>query len=147
MFMKKPILTKITVETLVDIPVETVWEMWTRPDHIVNWNFASEDWECPRATNDLRVGKGFVWRMEAKDGSAGFDFCGTYDKIIPLQHLAYGMEDGRRVEVVFESIGNTTKITESFDAEDLNSAELQRKGWQAILENFKQYAESRSKEN
>lgn len=134
--------TKITVNTHVNLPVEIVWEVWTLPQHIVNWNFASDDWHSPQATNDLKTGGRFVYRMEAKDGSFGFDFSGTYQKVIPHQLIAYRMDDDRNAEIVFQSKNGGTTITETFEAETTNSVDMQRQGWQAILDNFKKYAES-----
>ena len=122
-------------------PVEKAWNAYNDPKHIVRWAFASDDWKAPRAENDLRVGGKFVTRMEAKDGSAGFDFSGVYDEVIPNKKIAYTMHDGRKAEIIFEEMGNSTAIQIIFDAEDENSIEMQRKGWQAILENFKEHAE------
>ncbi len=140
--MEKTESITITVEIEVELPLEKVWKVWTGPEHITNWNFASDDWCCPNAANDLQIGKFFLYRMEAKDGSTGFDFAGTYEEIIPGKLITYVMEDGRRVRIVFKDVDGATKISESFDAEDINSAELQKTGWQAILNNFKKYAES-----
>ena len=134
--------TAITVETTVNAPVEKVWQLWSEPEHITKWNSASEDWHTPRATNDLRTGGKFTSRMEARDGSMGFDFGGIYDEVIPHKTIAYAMEDGRKVKVVFEENGSETKVTETFDAEGTNSDEMQRAGWQAILDNFKKYVEA-----
>ena len=134
--------TQITVENTVAAPVEKVWQYWTTPDHITKWNYASDDWHSPLAENDLRVGGKFSARMEAKDGSMGFDFAGVYDEVKPHQRIAYTMGDGRRVTVDFTSNGNETKVSETFDAEDTHSMEMQRGGWQAILDNFKNYVES-----
>jgi uncharacterized protein YndB with AHSA1/START domain len=133
--------TVITVETSVNAPVEKVWEFWTTPDHITKWNHASDDWHSPRASHDLREGGKFSYRMEAKDGSIGFDFGGTFDVIKPNQYLAYTIGDGRKVKVSFSDTGNSTNISESFEAEGTNPVELQKNGWQAILDNFKKYAE------
>lgn len=128
---------KITVETLVNAPIEKAWEYWTNPTYITQWNFANDDWQCPSATNDLRTGGKFSSRMEAKDGSFGFDFEGIYDEVKPHQHIAYTMEDGRTASIRFTSQGDSTKITETFDAEATNPEDLQRAGWQAILDNYK----------
>ncbi|WP_373517379.1 SRPBCC family protein [Pricia sp.] len=133
----------ITVETTVKAPVEKVWERWTMPEHIKNWNKATEDWHTPKAENDLRPGGRFVSRMEAKDGSVGFDFGGTYDVIDANKLISYTLDDGRKVEITFSSAGDTTKITESFEAENTNPIEMQKGGWQAILDNFKKNAESK----
>ncbi len=134
--------TSITVESNVNAPVEKVWEMWSEPKHIVNWNSAIDTWHTPHAENDLRVGGKFLARMEAKDGSMGFDFGGTYDEVVHHKRIAYTMSDGRKVEIDFQPNGSQTKVIETFDAETENSIELQRDGWQAILDNFKKYTES-----
>lgn len=133
----------ITVETTIVKDVETVWKLWTGPEHIQAWNHASDDWECPKAENDLRVGGHFSAIMAAKDGSVSFDFNGAYTVVDPLIRIEYTMEGGRQVSVDFESVEGGTKITEMFEPEDLNSRELQRSGWQSILDSFKRYAESR----
>ncbi len=134
----------ITVEATVNAPVEKVWELWTKPEHITQWNNASDDWHTPRAENDLREGGKFTSRMEAKDGSFGFDFGGEYTRIDTYAHIAYTMSDSRRVEIQFKPNGNTTEVIESFEAENTHSLEMQRGGWQAILNNFKKYAESKA---
>lgn len=133
--------TIITVETTVNAPVDKVWEYWSAPKHIVKWNQANDEWHCPSAENDLRPGGKFSSRMEARDGSFGFDFGGQYDEVIPLKFISYTMGDGRTVEVKFEEKGNATHITESFVAETQNSIELQKNGWQAIMDCFKSYVE------
>jgi uncharacterized protein YndB with AHSA1/START domain len=135
--------TPITVETTVNAPMETVWDCWTIPSHIMQWNNASDDWHTPRATNDLREGGTFTARMEAKDGSMGFDFGGMYTKVVQHKEIAYTMGDGRKVHVTFSGHDGHTHVTEIFDAETENSAEMQKAGWQSILENFKKYAEAR----
>ena len=132
----------ITVEAFVNAPLDKVWECWTDPQHIVNWNFASDDWHAPKAENDLRPGGNFSSRMEAKDGSYGFDFEGVYDEVITNELIAYTLGDGRAVVIKFTATGNETHIAETFEAETVNSEELQRDGWQAILNNFKRYTES-----
>jgi len=134
--------TKITVETNVNAPVEKVWKTWSEPQHIKNWCAASEDWHAPKAENDLRTGGTFSTRMEAKDGSFGFDFGGVYDNVKKNELIEYTMGDGRKVHVAFSPSGDQTKIVETFDAEATNSVEMQRGGWQAILDNFKKYTES-----
>ncbi len=134
--------TKITVEATVNAPVEKVWETWSKPRHIKNWCAASEDWHAPKAENDLRTGGTFNTRMEAKDGSFGFDFGGVYDNVKKNELIEYTMGDGRKVKVIFSPSGDQTKIVETFDAEATNSVEMQRGGWQAILDNFKKYTES-----
>lgn len=133
--------TVITVETTVHAPVKKVWKFWTSPAHIIKWNNASPEWHTPRAENDLRVGGRFLSRMEARDGSMGFDFEGTYDVVDHLKMIDYTMDDGRKVSITFEPKGNDTKVVESFEAEDENPIEMQRGGWQAILDNFKKHAE------
>ncbi len=131
----------ITVEAIVEARVEAVWEKWTSPDHIVNWNFASDDWHCPAATNDLRAGGRFSSTMASRDGSMSFDFEGTYESVAPLSSIAYVMDDGRKVSISFEDLGNRTHVRETFDPEQMNPAELQQAGWQAILNQFKSYTE------
>jgi uncharacterized protein YndB with AHSA1/START domain len=135
--------TKITVETTVNTPLQNVWDYWTKPEHITKWNAASDDWHTPWAENELRAGGKFRARMEAKDGSFGFDFEGTYDDVQDNKYLEYTIADGRKVQVNFSSQGNSTKVIETFEAENTNSLEMQRGGWQAIMDNFKKYAESR----
>lgn len=132
----------IKVETVIEAPLDKVWEFWTKPEYITKWNFASEAWCCPSAINDLKPRGKFVWRMEAKDGSMGFDFTGTYDQIEKEKFISYTMEDGRKVTVLFKSEGDKIKLTESFEPEGTNSDEMQRAGWQAILGNFKKFVES-----
>lgn len=133
---------KITVQTIVKANLNNVWDSWTKPEHIIHWNFASEDWCCPAATNDLQKGGEFNFRMESKDGKIGFDFTGIYDKIIDEKLITYKMTDGRMVEIHFEQNGKEVTVKETFEAEGTNSDELQRNGWQAILSNFKRYVES-----
>ncbi len=134
-------MTAITVSTTVNAPLATVWEAWTDPKHITQWTFASDDWHAPSATNDLRVDGRFTTRMEAKDGSFGFDFGGVYTNVDGKETIEYAMDDGRKVSIKFEDMGDSTKVTETFDAETENSEEMQRGGWQSILDNFKKYAE------
>lgn len=134
--------TTITVTTNVNAPIEKVWKLWTEPQHITQWNHASEDWHSPKAENDLRKDGKFNFRMEAKDGSFGFDFNGIYTHIKTNELIEYNIEGGRKVSISFSSNGNTTTITEIFEVEDVNSIELQQNGWQAILNNFKKYAEA-----
>lgn len=129
----------ITVETTVNAPIGKIWEYWTKPEHITKWVFASDDWHAPKATNDLRVGGRFNTRMESKDGKEGFDFEGTYTAVEPLQRIEYTLDDGRKVVITFVKEGDGCKVVETFDAEATNSAEMQRGGWQAILDNFKKY--------
>ncbi len=134
--------TVIKVEATINAPVEKVWEYWTKPEHITQWNNASDEWHTPSATNDLRVGGSFVARMEAKDGSMGFDFGGVYDEVRDHQYIEFILGDDRKVKVTFSSQGNTTKVVESFEAENTHSLEMQKGGWQAILDNFKKYTEA-----
>lgn len=134
--------TSITVQTTIKAPVEEVWELWSNPRDVEKWNNASEDWHTPRAENDLRPGGRFNYRMEAKDGSSGFDFTGIYDEVLPNERIIYTLGDGRRVTIDFKYNNDETVVTENFDLEDENPAELQRTGWQAILDNFKRYAET-----
>jgi uncharacterized protein YndB with AHSA1/START domain len=141
--METTVRKTITIETTVNVPAAKVWECWTRPEHITQWNHASDDWHSPHAENDVRKGGRFLFRMEAKDGSFGFDFTGTYGEVKPIQYLEYTMDDGRKASVNFNSNGNQTRLVESFEAEDMNSIEIQRGGWQAILDNFKKYAEQK----
>jgi uncharacterized protein YndB with AHSA1/START domain len=132
----------ITVQNTVNAPIEKVWEYWTSPSHITKWNFASEDWHSPSAENDLRTGGKFTARMEAKDGSVGFDFAGVYNEVRQHELIKYTMGDGRKVTVGFTNLDDKTKIIETFEAENTNSVELQTTGWQTILDNFKNYVES-----
>jgi uncharacterized protein YndB with AHSA1/START domain len=134
--------TTITVESTVDAPIKKVWDYWSLPTHIIKWNSAADTWHCPRATNDLRPGGKFSARMEAKDGSMGFDFGGVYDVVKPFEYIEYTIGDGRKVEVRFSPEGNGTHIAESFEAENINPIEMQKGGWQSILDNFKKYTEA-----
>ena len=134
--------TIITVETTVNATINRVWKLWTSPEHIIHWNNASDDWHTPRAENDFWVGGSFLSRMEAKDGSFGFDFAGAYNEIKMHELIIYTIFDGRKVHISFTSTANSTTIIESFEAENENSVELQKSGWQSILNNFKRYAES-----
>ncbi|CAN7507786.1 SRPBCC family protein [Paenibacillus sp. LjRoot153] len=131
----------ITVETTVHAPVEKVWEYWTEPQHITKWSFASDDWHAPNAENDLRVGGKFLTRLEAKDGSFGFDLGGVYDEVRINEFISYTMGDGRKVAITFIRQENDTKVIEAFEAETTNSIEMQKAGWQAFLDNFKKYSE------
>lgn len=134
--------TIITVEATMNAPVEKVWDLWTDPKHIVHWNNASDDWHTPKAENDLRVGGKFLSTMEAKDGSWGFDFSGEYSKVEQHKQIEYTLDDGRKVQVSFISKENETTVTETFEAEQTHTIEMQKAGWQAILDNFKKYVES-----
>lgn len=135
-------MNRITVKTSVIADIDKVWSYWTKPEHITNWNFASDEWVCPNAENDLKLNGKFSWRMETKDGSMGFDFGGTYEKIVDKSLISYNMSDGRKVDIEFTQNGNEVIVSETFDAEGTNSDEMQRAGWQAILGNFKKYVES-----
>ncbi len=139
--MKEQNRQQITIKSNINQPVEVVWESWTKPEHITEWNQASEDWHTVYAENDLKVGGRFLSRMEAKDGSTGFDFSGTYEMVEQYETIAYELEDGRKVLITFEPFESQTGIVQIFDAENENPAEMQREGWQAILNQFKQYTE------
>ena len=134
--------TVITVQTAVNAPINKVWQLWTGAEHIVHWNNASDDWHMPKATNDLRVGGSFSFTMAAKDGSFSFDFHGTYDQVVENQRIEYTIEDGRKVNIHFSEVDGGTFVMENFEAENTHSVEMQRSGWQAILDNFKNYAEN-----
>jgi uncharacterized protein YndB with AHSA1/START domain len=131
---------RITVSTLVKAPMERVWEAYTTPEDIVAWNAASDDWHTTEARVDLREGGVFSSRMEAKDGSFGFDFEGTYTKIEPLSRIEYDFED-RKAEVTFEDCPDGVRVTVVFDAETMNPEDMQREGWQAILDSFARHVE------
>lgn len=131
----------ITVECTVMAPIQKVWECWTEPEHIVNWSAASDDWHAPRAENDLKVGGKFTTVMAAKDGSMSFDFGGVYTEVKEFEKIAYTLGDGRKVSVSFADLGDGVKVTESFEMEHSHSYEMQKSGWQAILDNFKKYTE------
>jgi uncharacterized protein YndB with AHSA1/START domain len=132
----------ITVETRINAPVHIVWEKWTKPEHVQQWNFAAPDWHCPKATIDLRVGGEYHYEMAAKDGSMSFDFWGTFVEINPEKSLHIFIGDGRNMQVTFEMTEAGTKVTEQFEPENQNPAEMQQAGWQMILDNFKSYAET-----
>lgn len=134
--------TKVTVQATVNAPVEKVWKLWSTPEDITQWNAASDDWHTPWAKNDLRVGGAFTARMEAKDGSFGFEFGGIYDSVETNHLIEYTLGDGRKVEVIFESKGDVTEVIETFEAENTHPVEFQKAGWQAIMDNFKKYAET-----
>jgi uncharacterized protein YndB with AHSA1/START domain len=132
----------ITVSVFVHAPIEKVWSYWTNPEFITQWAFASDSWFVPRAVNDVRVGGAFVTRMEARDGSAGFDFNGTYQEVTPMRFLRYEIEGGRSVSVSFEEEDGGVRVTEVFAPEHENPEEMQRDGWQSILNNFKKLVEA-----
>ena len=132
---------KVNIEATIHAPLAKVWQFWTEPKHITNWAFASDEWFSPYAENNLTVGGKFTTRMEAKDESFGFDFSGTYNEIILHKQINYTMDDGRKSTIDFIDQGNNTLIEQTFDAENENPIELQKNGWQAILNNFKKYVE------
>jgi uncharacterized protein YndB with AHSA1/START domain len=133
---------KVTIEATIAADTKKVWDFWTKPEHITNWNFASDEWQCPKAENDLRVGGKYFARMEARDGSFGFDFEAIYDEVIDQKKITYTMDDGRQATTDLEPLNGSTKVTTTFDVESENDPEMQRSGWQAILDNFKKYVES-----
>jgi uncharacterized protein YndB with AHSA1/START domain len=131
----------IHTEITVHVPVEKAWIAWTKPEHIMKWNFASHDWHCPSSSNDLRVGGAFNYRMEAKDKSMGFDFYGVYDEVREFEQINYTLGDGRQVHIEFVPDGGDTQILQNFEAEHNNPVDMQRFGWQAILGHYKEYVE------
>jgi uncharacterized protein YndB with AHSA1/START domain len=134
----------ITIQTTVNAPVEKVWKLWSEPEHITKWAAASDDWHTTRAENDLRTGGKFSSRMEAKDGSFGFDFGGVYDDVRENEYIGYTLGDGRKVTIDFTADGDQTGIVQTFEPESENPREMQQGGWQAILDNFKKYTEQDS---
>lgn len=136
---------KITVDTLVNADLATVWSAWTTPEDIMQWNNASLDWHTPVARLDLRTGGRFCSRMEARDGSMGFDFERTFTAVVPQQRIAYRMDDDREVTVLFAEEAWGVRVTETIDAESENPADMQRAGWQVILDNFSRHAEARAR--
>lgn len=132
----------ITIDATVAADIATAWDTYTDPEHITKWNFASDDWCCPSASNDLRPGGQYTARMEAKDGSFGFDFGGVYDDVNEHRDLSYTLGDGRKVKTTFEDKGGKTLVTTMFDPEQVNPVEMQQGGWQAILNNYVKYTES-----
>lgn len=135
----KPV--SIRIETTVNAPIEKVWDCWNNPEHVTQWNQAAPEWHCPSGRNDLRAGGKFSYRMEAKDGSFGFDFSGVYDEVKPMTYIQYHLDDNRKVEIHFVPTQKGIRITEDFEAENQNSLELQKTGWQAILDSFRKYVE------
>lgn len=131
----------ITIHAEINAGIDSVWENWTLPQHVIHWNFASPDWHCPDAQNDLQVGGKFTFTMASRDGEMSFPFGGVYTEVVPMQHIAYVMADGRRVSVDFVERDGITTVTEVFDPEEMNPLDMQQAGWQAILNNFKAYAE------
>jgi uncharacterized protein YndB with AHSA1/START domain len=140
--METPEKRNITIEAEIQASVEKVWDLMTKPEHIVRWNNASDNWHTPRAANDLRIDGRFVSRMEARDGSSGFDFSGIYTDVKPLKQIEYTLDDGRKVKILFVSMGNLTTVKETFETEQIYPVEMQQNGWQAILNNFKKYVEA-----
>lgn len=136
----------LTVSTKIKGDLQNVWEYYTNPEHITRWNFATPEWQCPRAENDVRVGGMLKSRMEAKDGSMGFDFIATYTQVSLMTHLTYVLEDQRKVAVFFDQDGDFVELINTFEAESSNSLEMQQQGWQAILDNFKEYSEKKFKQ-
>jgi uncharacterized protein YndB with AHSA1/START domain len=132
----------ITIRTNIKTRINLVWKNWITPSDIIKWNRASDDWHTPSAENDFRPCGRFSYRMEAKDGSMGFDFWGVYDRIILNKEIRYTLGDGRKVKIAFSDLGNETEVVETFEAEGTNSVEIQRNGWQSILDNFKKYSET-----
>lgn len=132
----------ITIEAIISAPIEKVWKYWNEPAHITAWAFATPEWHVPSAQNDLRVDGKFNTRMEAKDGSFGFDFEGIYSEVLHNQAIGYTMPDGRKVRIVFSEADGKTRVVETFDPENQNPLEMQQAGWQAILDNFKRYTEA-----
>lgn len=133
----------ITLEITILKPITKVWEFFTDPEHITQWNFANGTWTCPNAENDLQIGGAFNYRMEAKDESFGFDFKGIYDEVAPFEKIKYHLDDGRKVKVLFERIDETTtKVTEIFEPDLEQPAEMQREGWYSILDNFHKHVEN-----
>ncbi len=135
--------TKITVEATANAPVEKVWQVWNNPADIVKWNTPDPSWHTPSSENDLRVNGKFKNRMEAKDGSFGFDFEGTYDQVDLYKEIAYTMTDGRTAKTLFTGKDGKTTLATTFDAETENDPEVQKQGWQAILNSFVKYVESK----
>jgi uncharacterized protein YndB with AHSA1/START domain len=131
----------ITVHTQVHAPLARVWEYYTVPEHVMQWNHASDDWHCPTATSDFSVGGRFVYTMAAKDGSESFDFGGTFEEIDPLRRIVYVIDGNRCATVTFTPMGDVVEVSVSFDPEDMNSHELQQTGWQAILDTFARVVE------
>lgn len=135
-------MENITIKTTINAPIERVWTYFTKPEYIMQWNNASPDWHTPAATNNLTVGGKFSYTMAAKDGSFSFDFEGIYDDVQENKLITYTITDDRKVEVIFEVNGDIVEVTETFEAENQNPIEMQRGGWQAILDNFKKLVES-----
>ena len=135
-------MSPITITSIINAPINKVWKCWTEEEHIKNWNFASPEWHCPDATNNLIKGGEFHYTMAAKDNSMSFDFWGTYQEIVFEKSIAIILGDGRKVSISFEEIENSVLVTETFEPEKINPIELQQKGWQTIVDNFKKYTEA-----
>ena len=133
--------TKITIQAVVAADRQKVWNCYTQPEHITKWNFATDTWHCPAASNDMRVGGKYLARMEAKDGSFAFDFEAVYNEIVDGEKFTYTMPDNREIQVSFEQTDDKTRVTVTFDPENENPVDLQRSGWQSVLDNFRKYAE------
>ena len=136
--------TKVTLQAAVDATIEKAWKTWTEPKHIIHWNSASDDWHSPSAVNDLKPGGKFSYRMEAKDGSEGFDFTGTYDEVVPYEKISYTMDDDRRVWTTFTERDGKVFIESIFEAENTFPVEMQKEGWQSILNRYMAYTESQN---
>ena len=134
--------TAITVQTTIKAPIAKVWQYWTEPEHIKSWCHATDDWQAPYAENNLQTGGKFVTTMAAKDGSMSFDFAGRYDTVNKHELIEYTLNDNRKVSIRFSGLDGETQVTETFEAEDTHPLEMQRSGWQAILDNFKNYTET-----
>jgi len=137
-------MTQITIETTVHADPARVWEAWNEPEHITRWAFASDDWTAPHAESDLRAGGRFKTVMAAADGSEQFDFSGVYTRVAVGEAIEYDMDDGRHVSTLFSEVPGGVRIAQTFEAEEENPVDFQRAGWQAILDNFKRYAEETS---
>jgi uncharacterized protein YndB with AHSA1/START domain len=133
--------SKIIVQATINADAKKVWDYYTKPIHIINWNFADPSWHCPSASNDMRIGGTYKARMEAKDGSFGFDFEAIYTQITEGENFSYEF-GGRMATIEFYELGEKTELVVSFDPEEENSIELQKGGWQSILNNFKNYTEN-----
>lgn len=134
---------KVTIETMIDSSLDTVWKSFITPEDIIRWNFASSDWICPEAGNDFRIGGKFNYRMETKDGSMGFNLEGKFTAIKEMESIDCEFIDGRTLNISFKKRFDSVKVNQTFEAEDENSVELQKQGWQSILNNFKEYVESK----
>lgn len=134
----------ITIQTTIAATIEKTWHFFSHPEHIQRWNAASEDWHCPKATNDLQIGGKFTYTMASKNGEFSFDFSGIYTKIVFQKTIEYAIEDGRKVAVFMEEIDGYTTVTEIFEPENLHPLEMQQQGWQSILDNFKKHTETTS---